>query len=651
MRSFTFDIETDGLLPALTHVKCLNVVDNVSGTPYRFTDFEFYEDAVTGSVTKHRTPRTGTILEGLQMLLESDEVCGHNIVGFDIPAIEKVYGKQKWPARYDTQIISRLVYTDLEQRDVLATRKGKLELPGKYKMRRHSLGAWGCRLGAEQKGDFVPSDFSKEWDWERYPFSVECDDYCLQDCVVNAQLVRHMKKRLAEMKWPALSVELEHDVQTILVRQMQHGWLYDLAAAHRLTATLQKEKLELEDRLHETFKPFFKRDKQFTPKRDNAKMGYIAGATVTKVKLTDFNPGSRDHIADRLIKQFGWEPEEFTPAGKPKVDETVLGKLDFPEAKLCAEYFTVTKMLGQVADGRQSQLANVEADGRIHGYVNHNGAVTGRMTHSSPNVSQTDADARVRSLYIVPEGKKLVGCDADSLELRCLAHRLAVYDKGAYVQVILAGRKEDGTDMHTRNQQATGLNDRNSAKTLFYAWAYGAGDYKLGTIVYDDWPEDKRDRFNARFKGEARKRKIIMIGARVRDQLVAGIDGMSKLIKAVKKRVGNPGYLKGLDGRRVVLRSKHAALNTLLQGDGALIMKKALVILDNQLQADGLIPGSEYEFVGNIHDEWQIEVDEDLADSVGQKAAASIAQAGEFFGFRCPLAGDYDVGTNWSETH
>ncbi len=474
----------------------------------------------------------------------------------------------------------------------------------------------------------------------------------MDDVRVNRELVAHFKKRLAEMEWPMESVWLEQDVQRILVRQMQYGFKYNVEKAHALVAELQKEKLELEERLHETFKPFYKRDggKSFVPKRDNAKMGYTAGAPMTKVKLTDFNPGSRDHIADRLIKLYGWEPEEFTPAGKPKVDETTLGKLEFAEARLCAEYFTVNKKLGQIAEGAQAQLNNVREDGRIHGYVNHNGAVTGRMTHSSPNVAQTDKDARIRALYEAAEGMVLVGCDADSLELRCLAHRLAIYDKGEYVDVILKGSKEDGTDMHTRNQKATGLNVRNNAKTLFYAWAYGAGDLKLGTVVYSDWPEEKRDRFNARYKGEARKRKLIMIGARVRDQLVSGINGMDRLIKKVKDKAKNPGFLRGLDGRRVVLRSQHAALNTLLQGDGALVMKKALVILDGELHKT-LQPGVDYEFVANVHDEWQIEVRECHAKYVGMEAADAIRKAGEAFGFRCPLAGDYDIGTNWSETH
>ena len=659
MKSFTFDVETDGLLDNLTHIKCLNIINNETGREYRFTDFEAYQDAVTGATIPVETPRDGCIEKGLALLNGADEICGHNIVGFDIPAIQKVYPYWKPAGRvFDTQIISRLVYTDIIDRDTIASRKGKLDLPPKLKGKRHSLAAWGVRLGEELKDDFNPANFNPKWSWNNYPFSKECDDYCMQDVRVNVTVVVHMKKRLEEMGGWDEAVKLEHDVNRILTRQMQYGFLYDVEAAERLTAELQKEKLELEDRLHETFRPFYKRDgkvkcfkKPMVRKVRGKEWKEWCSGEYQPIKLTAFNPGSRDDIADRMIKLFGWEPDEFTPEGKPKVDEDTLGKLDYPEAKLCVEYFKVTKMLGQVSDGDKSQLRLVEKDGRIHGYVCHNGAVTGRMTHSGPNVAQTDKDARVRSLYIAGPGKKLVGCDADGLEGRCKSHYLARFDHGEFVKTILEGNKDDGTDLHSRNRDSVGLNSRDNAKTIYYAWMYGAGDPKLGSTVYDDWPDEKKARFNARFKGQDRIRKLAVIGAKARARLVSGITGMEALIKAVKDKAKNPGYVRGLDGRRIVIRSQHAALNTLLQGAGAIIMKRALVILDENLQAGGFTPGVDYEFVANVHDEWQIEVTEEFAETVGKLAAESIQLAGEWYDFRCPLVGNYDIGNNWSETH
>ncbi|KKK66532.1 hypothetical protein LCGC14_2963140, partial [marine sediment metagenome] len=126
--------------------------------------------------------------------------------------------------------------------------------------------------------------------------------------------------------------------------------------------------------------------------------------------------------------------------------------------------------------------------------------------------------------------------------------------------------------------------------------------------MHDDWPEEKQDRFNGRYEGEERKRKLVLIGQRARATLIQSIPGLDTLIRKVKSKAKSPGFVKGLDGRRIMCRSQHAALNTLLQGAGAIIMKKALVILDDALIAAGLTPGVEYEYVGNIHDEFQIEV-------------------------------------------
>jgi len=650
MSSYTFDIETDGLIPQLTHVKCLNIINNDTMEEYRFTDWTRYEDAWSGELTDVKTKRTGNMGQGLQLLMDADEICGHHIVGFDIPAIQKIYPWfQPRGKIFDTAACSRLLYVDVKDRDFLSIRKGKYEMDRSL-LGTHKLAAWGIRLGGKQKGDFVPKDFG--WTWDKYPMSLECDEYCMDDVRLNVDLVKHMKKRMAESNWPLTSLELEQDVSRILGRQMDYGWLYDVEAAHKLCAELMIEKIELEDKLQAAFPPWLKRDKEFTPKRDNAKMGYLAGARMTKVKLTMFNPGSRDQIANRLTAMYDWSPEKFTPAGKPAVDETVLGELPWAEAKLCAEYFTVNKKLGQVGEGKMATLKQVQADGRIHGYVNHNGAVTGRMTHSRPNVAQTDKDPRVRALYIVGEGKKLIGADADGIEGCCLGHFLAAYDGGAYIKVILKGDKSKGTDLHSMNRDATGMNSRNNAKTIFYAWMYGAGDYKLGTVIYDDWDADKQARFNERFTGVSRNKKLRIIGAKARARLIAGIKGMDKLIKKVKDKSKSPGYVIGLDGRRVYTRSAHAALNTLLQSAGALIMKQALVRVDAVLQSEhGLTPGVDYEFVGNIHDELQVEAEERHAELIGQQIAAAITFAGEYYSFRCPLSGSYDIGVNWSETH
>lgn len=678
MSTATFDIETDGLLHEMTEIKCLNLIDHETGERTRYTDYPFYLDARTGAPTMIQTPRKGDIAAGLEKLQTYDRVAGQNIEGFDLPALRKLRGFHFKGKRFDTLTVSRLLFPDLKDRDLTSIRKGKLRDFPPHLIGTHKLESWGLRLGGEKKGDFKPSHYG-DWTWNNYPFSKECDDYCMQDVATNVGLVEHLERRCGDLGMTDAALDLEHDVARIISMQQDYGWAFDVQAAEALTVDLMKAKLDLESQLIAIFGDFYQRDgvrnhvtkksrKVFeendhgsvtrTVKKDGVKVTqrgwfveYVTGVEHAKVKLVQFSPGSRHHIADRLTALYGWEPTEFTPEGSVKVDETILGALTYPEAPLLAQYFGITKMLGQVSEGKGAYLKCVKKDGRIHGSVNPCGAVTGRMTHSSPNVANADKDKRVRSLFKASPNMKLVGTDADSLELRCLAHFLARYDGGEYIQVVLSGNKADGTDMHTRNKNSMGLANREPAKTVFYAWLYGAGDFKIGSIIYsEDWDDAKRARFNAAFQGEKRRTRIARIGGKARKALVAGINGAEALIGAVQA-AAERGYLKGLDGRRIQCRSKHSALNTLLQSAGALVMKKALVIADAEYRDAGLVHGVDYGWCGNIHDEVQIETKEQHAEFIGTVAAESIRVAGEHFNFRCPLAGQYAIGNTWAETH
>ena len=164
-----------------------------------------------------------------------------------------------------------------------------------------------------------------------------------------------------------------------------------------------------------------------------------------------------------------------------KVDEAVLKGIDHPIAADLLSFLLVQKRLGQLAEGQQAWL-KLQKNGVIHGRVNTNGAVTGRCTHSTPNVAQVpsvraDYGKECRELFTVRKGYKLVGCDASGLELRMLAHYMAFYDRGEYAKIVTEG------DVHTVNQKAAGLETRDQAKTMIYALLYGAGDHKMGEII------------------------------------------------------------------------------------------------------------------------------------------------------------------------
>jgi hypothetical protein len=674
-----YDIETDGLFDAMTHIKCLNVIEIDTEVEYRFTDWTHYECAMTGERTEVPTERTGTLAEGLAMLAEADEIVAHNGAGFDDPAICMLFPDWE-PTSYrrDSKLEAQIVWSDLKVRDSINAKRGKL--PAEFKAKRfigsHKLEAWGYRLGAP-KGDFVPTKMVRwidgmpcgKWSWEEYPFSKECDDYCMQDVRTLVQLV----KRIEAHTVPVEAARMEYLVRQVVDRQENTGFVFNENSAMALVAKLQARSAELTDELQEMVPPWLapkgrpkrtKRDRrQFVQSelggttrkvKGETQRGYwsywTGGEKYQSIEPKVFNPGSRDQIANRLIKLEGWVPTDFTSDGKASVSEDILDTLEYPIARKLSEYLMVAKRLGQLADGKQGWLKHVKRDGRIHGRVDTLGCITSRMSHSYPNIGQVPTTHKpygkeCRELFTVPQGKVLVGCDAEGIELRLLAHYMARYDGGRYARTVVEGRKEDGTDAHTVNQSALQLRLRDSAKTWFYAFIYGAGAYKLGTIVLADFTEEKRAKFYSKFPvGNKRNRALVRLGVRSKERLAKNLPALSDLTDDVKK-AAKRGWLKALDGRLLRVRSEHAALNTLLQGGGAIIMKRALVIMT------AAVYGLDGEFVANVHDEVQIESLPENADEIGRLAADAIRKAGEFYELRCPLAGDYAVGGTWAETH
>lgn len=410
-------------------------------------------------------------------------------------------------------------------------------------------------------------------------------------------------------------------------------------------------------------------------------------APFCKIELKEFNPNSRPQIEDRLRTLYGWEPQDFTEGGAAKVDDTILRDLaeHIPLADTLAEIFFMKKRLGQVADGQNGWLKLVRDDGRIHGRVNVGGTVSGRATHASPNVSQVPSvnatefkdkalgEAYVqkwsgllnhngdpllveaqwkekkgewkilmrgreggygwdcRELFTVPPGYKLVGCDLSGIEFRCLGNLTFPFDAGEIIDVVLNG------DIHQKNADLTGIS-RSLAKRLLYAAMYGGGDAKLGSIVEP-------------FSSEARQRTL---GKQVRAKLMAAMPSLDKAIKEIKREKSkNRGTIAGLDGRRLYVRSDHAALNLRLQSDGALIAKKWLLFIDDLFYEEGWEHGNglEYAMASWSHDESQIAVREDLAERAAELMVMAAPMAGEFFGFKCPVAAEAKIGINWSETH
>lgn len=669
LAELVFDTESDNLLEGATAIHCLNLIDRETGRRERYND----QPEVSSE------NRMGTLAEGVARLQAAADagkrIAAHNGIKFDIELLRKFYPNFTAPVElvFDTLVASSLIWTnlfDMDQR-AIKRRKRPKEFTEKRLIGRHSLEAWGYRLG-NYKGDF-----KGPWD----TFTKEMDDYCEQDCVVLEQLV----SKIEEQGYSEISLALEHRVADIMARQERHGVHFDRAGAEKLEVELTAEVARLEDLLRSAFAPWFVPEKKggrpivMDPKRRRSakvtsedghtwRAEYEPGHPYSKVQLVSFEPGSRDMIADRLIHHYGWVPTEFSEkTGKPTVDENTLGGLDYPEVKLLIRYLTVKKLLGTVSNGQKAWLKRVSLNSRIHSPVKSNGAVTGRMTHAD-HLAQVpklkfDDEGRVllgyegkygfeaRSLFTATPGKDLVGVDAEGLELRILAHYMARYDGGAYIQAVVHGDKKLGTDVHTMNMKAVGLRTRDGAKTWKYAYLYGAGDLKLGTIFYEDMSEEWRAKFNRENGGAKREKALMRLGAEGRKRIETKVLGLGDLQKQVQLVAKTDKRFKSFDGRWLHIRSRHAALNTLLQGGGAIVMKKALVLAYDAMLAKGWEWGREFAFVLNVHDEFQMEADPDHSQEVGRIAAEAIRLAGEEFGLRCPLAGSSDIGFTWADTH
>lgn len=604
-----FDCETDGLYDQASVIHCLVIYD----------------------VNKKETFSYGPdqIAEALAHLATADVLIGHNIVFYDIPVIEKLCEGIAFKSTnlsfktkhiIDTLVCTRLIWPkevlyDLDTEQYPQVPKG---LRGSA-----SLKAWGWRL-ADHKIDF--KDFSE--------YSEKMLEYCVQDVQVTRKLFEFIQKQ----NYVESALRLEHDLALAINKQIRAGIPFDVDACLDLVDDLRAKETELESQLKEIFPPK-KIETTFVPRVNNKSRGYVKGEPFVKVAYQEFNPGSRDQIVQRLKEKYGWHPEATTEKGNPILNDDVLEALPYPEAKLLAEYMLVKKRLGQIADGNNAWLKLVNnEDGKMHGDVVTNGCITGRASHRNPNMAQVPASyspygKECRSLFYAPEGWDLIGIDAKALELRCLAGYLAIWDQGEYATVVT----DPEVDIHVYNQNKFGVETRDISKRLLYAVLYGAGNLKAGSII------DPNE------KDETVLRKL---GSTAINSFMDGVPALKMLKLQIEERICTRGYLRGLDGRVLYCRSAFKGLNVLLQASGAAIMKQVVVNAHKNIEDNlGLEHGDEWEQLLFIHDEIEIACSPKHTESIKTQALQSFTEAGEFFGFRCPIDGDAKVGRTWYDVH
>ena len=485
---------------------------------------------------------------------------------------------------FDAPVLNRLIGSTIQLRQIRDTLI-ESQLFNPVREGGHSLKAWGERL-SDTKIEF------KEFDY----YTPEMLEYCKQDVRLTHKVAQWLDKE--GVKFSTKSIRLENCVRAIVDQQEKNGFTLNLRGAMLLLSELQEEEEGLVATATEMFPP-----KELQLK--------------TKTKEIPFNIASRKQIAERLMAK-GWKPTKHTDKGNVIVNEETLSHIKMPEAQMFSRFFLLQKRTGML----KSWIKECHDDDKVRGRVMTLKTITGRMAHNSPNMAQVPASyspygKEFRSLWTIsdPDNYNLVGTDASGLELRCLAHYMK--DK-EYIHEVVNG------DVHTANMKMAGLTNRDQAKTFIYAFLYGTGPAKIGKVVGG---------------GAAQGRQLI-------ESFLSNMPALKRLRTQVTE-AATQGSIKGLDGRWLQIRSEHAALNTLLQGAGAIICKEWLVQMTKQINEMKL----NVKLVGSIHDEYQFEVSIEDTPQFCKITKQAILDTERILGVICPLDSEYKVGKTWAETH
>jgi DNA polymerase-1 len=648
-RKLLFDLETDGLLKEMTRIHLLSIKDAETRERFVFRDRDEWrgaDDYVPDMQSNDNIcPAENSVPEGIEMLQNADMIIGHNIVRFDIPAIQKLFPAFTPPAVRDTMTMTRMIYSDIKQTDFELVKQKRL--PGVL-IGSHSLDAWGWRIGMN-KGDYTKQCALRGVKpWERWRPALET--YGILDVDVTEVLWRGCQKDMP----PEMALKLEHDVHELTGYMEKNGFPFDMEGALRLQKDLESKlealAAEAKKRYGYWYAPAKKKivkrrwidpeNPQYKaiadgdpkvyatpntewgeshkravwaditfPKKDwkHPTLGQVyMDAPYCKIARVPFNPGSRLHIIDRFTTVHNWVPEDFTEKGTPEVNDAVLQKLAarMPEAAILADIFQYKKLLGQLAVGKGSWINSAQTDNLIHCYINTGGTVSNRCSHAGPNIGQVpsvtvkkingkktvikgkegDYGFECRSLFYTPKPMVQVGVDLSGIEFRCLAEECVPFDKGALIETVLHG------DIHE-------INMKSLAKLPDFVRSLDFGN----DLPDDDTSVDQRDIVKrilyglmygagdwklgftaAPYLDEAKQKKI---GKYIRAQLMAGLPALAKAIEKVKKEAG-AGWIRGLDGRKLKARSPHSALNLRLQGNAASIAKKWLQLTEEYLMTE-----------------------------------------------------------------
>lgn len=614
------DIEADGLTPSVIWV-CIT------------------KDIQTGEVRTWLGPK------GLKEYLEGFILVGHNILWFDIPVLNRLWGTAIDPLRcLDTLVVSRLINS--------------------WDYSRHSLAYWGERLGLD-KIEF--NDWSKLTD--------EMIEYCIRDVDVNEKVFEFLRKFIEDERLQR-AIDLEHKAAIICTEMHYNGFGFDIGKCEELYARVQKELEELDGAIQQAFPPRKVVSRTIFPKptksgsiskvdfrwvkdgRTPEELGAKVGVPFPIYETVVFNPSSVKQIIEKMW-ELGWNPTEKTKGhinaerdlrfarGSERtilldrletykrtgwtISDENLSTLpsDAPAAShLIVRHILLTRRLTTLDEWK---LAYNERTLSIHGEIRPIGTWTHRAAHKNPNtgnIARTSSEFgyEMRALWKARKGWRQIGCDAEGIQLRILAHYM---EDDEFTRALVSGNSDDGTDVHTLNWKRLGsaCKDRTTAKTFIYSYLLGASAGKTAQVFGCSLNDAKQ----------------------AREQFVNSFPGLKYIREEMIPEDAQRGFFWGLDGRPVMCDSTHLMLAGYLQNGETIVMKHANWLWREQLRKEK-IP---FRQMAYVHDEWQTETidDDDVVKFVKEVQANSIVKAGIDLGVKCPLAGKAVDGYNWAECH
>lgn len=586
------DVEANGLLPTVSKLWCA-VTKNIE----------------TGEVRSFNLTDHNDVHAFKEQAKYITKWVGHNFVGYDRHVIKKFTGVTiPLDNILDTMILSMMAHPERQFK--------------------HSLEAWGERLGFG-KGDF--QDFSQ--------YSPAMLEYCKTDVELTHKVLTRLIRELAQTSKAA--VRLEHKMSEILQVQMDNGFAVNELLIQELMIQTEQKAKELEVQIIQDFKPKIKFLREYTPHlvKDgsrlslpscgSAPMEYLhEGGSYSSIQYVPFNIGSPTQVNERLKGH--WSPVQRTKAGQgwslSEVNFSTIKDSAPRSALLIREYMINMSRFRTFRTWFQA----VQEDGRIHGRVWSIGCWTHRMRHDNPNTANIPAtiarDGTVaylgkeaRECWTVsdPERYRLLGTDASGIQLRVLAHHI---NNPIYTDIVVSG------DIHAKNSEWLGVKGlpRERAKTWVYAWLLGAGTALQADTLGCSHAEAKEAEAN----------------------IINNAPGFREFI-ARKEFIARQGWFIGIDGRRVEAPSDHLVLTALLQSGEQAIMKVANCIWYKNANDANI----EFKQVATVHDEWQTEVLWEYAERLGIIQVQSLKAAGVYLKLNVPLAGNFNIGETWVDTH